>query len=74
MACATIERGRIVAMGDLGWLSDTLLAVENNKTLATNTFRWLAAKNIIDIDEIIIPETVKLGQTTSVKLRIKMGS
>lgn len=45
MACANVEQGRVVAMGDVNWLKDTLL-IEGNKRLATNMFNWLSVHNI----------------------------
>jgi len=71
MACANVERGRIVAMGDLGWLTDDWLAVENNEELVVNTFRWLAARNIVDIEQVVIPKTVEWGQTADVVLQLR---
>jgi hypothetical protein len=73
MACADVERGRVVAIGDLGWLEDKQLADENNKELAANTFRWLAGRNVIDIMQLDIPETVKWEQTARVDLHLRNG-
>jgi hypothetical protein len=71
MACANVESGRVVAIGDVDWLTDDLLNVENNKDLAANTFHWLAARNVINIEKIVIPETVKWGQTARVVLQLR---
>jgi len=71
MACADVERGRVVAIGDVGWLTDEWLAVENNEKLALSTFHWLAARNVIDIERIVIPETVEWGQTAEVVLHLR---
>jgi len=71
MACANVENGRVVAIGDVGWLTNDLLAVENNEQLAVNTFHWLAARNVIDIEKIAIPETVKWGQAARVLVQLR---
>jgi hypothetical protein len=71
MACANVENGRVVAIGDVGWLTNDLPAVEDNEQLAVNMFHWLATRNTIDIEKIVIPETVKWGQTTKVVLQLR---
>jgi hypothetical protein len=71
MACASVEKGRVVAIGDVGWLTDDLLVTESNETLAANVFRWLATRNIVDIEKVVVPEIVKWGQSTRVILHLR---
>ncbi|MGB0384398.1 MAG: DUF4350 domain-containing protein [Ardenticatenaceae bacterium] len=72
MACANVGRGRVVAIGDVDWLTDDLLNDdESNKKLVTNIFHWLAARNVVEIEEVVIPETVKLGQSATVVLQLR---
>lgn len=71
MACANVECGRVVAIGDVGWLTDDLLAVESNEQLVVNAFHWLAARNAIDIEQVVIPETVEWGQPAKVDLYLR---
>jgi len=70
VACATVGQGRIVAVGDLAWLTDDLLTSFENEMLANNVFRWLMGYNSIDIDRLEVPETVKWGEAATVILQL----
>lgn len=70
MACANVERGRLVAIGDVDWLADHLLNLESNRVLAEQTFRWLAGLNIVDVKTLAIPKEVEWGQTVPVTLEL----
>lgn len=70
MACATVGQGRVVAVGDLAWLTDDLLTLFDNEKLATNVFRWLTGYNLIDIGRLEISETVKWGDAATVILQL----
>lgn len=71
IGCANVGLGRVVAIGDVDLFTDELIADKNNETLVANTLRWLAAQNVIDVEEIIIPQTVNLGQSVAVELKLK---
>ncbi len=43
VACANVESGRVVATGDVGWLTNDLLAVENNEQLTVLSFYLLSS-------------------------------
>jgi len=70
VACARVEHGRVVLVGDVGMFTDELLNTEDNSTLVANIIYWLAARNTVDIDEISVPETVKWGETAIVVLQL----
>jgi len=69
-ACTMLGDGRVVAVGDVGLFTDELLAVKGNETLVSNVFRWLAFQNAVDVQAVIVPETVKWGQTADVALEL----
>ncbi len=71
IACATVESGRIIAAGDIDLFAPELLAVEDNKQLVVNMLHWLSNRNVVEIEEVIVPETVKWGQTASVRLKLR---
>jgi len=71
MACSSVGPARVVAVGDVGWFTDDLLAVEDNEQLLANTFCWLAARNVIEVEEVTIPETVRWGQAATIVLQLR---
>ncbi len=71
MACATVGRGRVVAVGGLEWLADDLLAAFDNAKLVAGMLRWLAGHNSVDIDALTVPKTVKWGETAPVVLQLR---
>jgi hypothetical protein len=79
IACSKVGLGRVVAVGDLSIFTDEILnleienqnkLIENQKTLITNIFVWLAAKNIIDVENIDIPVSVKWEEKATITLQL----
>jgi hypothetical protein len=74
VAYGTLGRGRVVAVGDVELFTTDLLALKGNETLVTNAFRWLAFQNTVDIQEIIVSQIVKWGQSGTVVLNLYNGN
>jgi hypothetical protein len=71
MAYANVEQGRVLAVGDLDWLADDLLTTLDNDRLAARMFRWLAGCNIVDVDELTVPDSLKWGENATVALQLR---
>ena len=62
IACSTIGKGRVVAIGDIGFFTNNLIDKGDNQIFIENTFTWLSHRNLIDIEEISIPEMTEWTQ------------
>ena len=71
MASFQASGGKIVAVGDVGWLQNKYFDQIDNRLLAKNLFQWLSNENPIEIISLIVPETVKLGQSATVILQFR---
>lgn len=72
IACSAIGNRRVVVIGTLNCIGNTLLAEnQNNETLILNIFQWLANRNPIEIERLDIPERVKWGQKEAVVLELR---
>lgn len=73
MAASLIERGRVVTVADVNWLSDRYLqnTRSQNESLFKNIVTWLEARNAIDIESVKIPETVEWGEATTVVVNLR---
>lgn len=71
MACAEPKRGRMLVGSDLNWLEDRLLPSHDNERLAANVFDWLARRNVIDVSEVTVPDTVKWGEPARLVLHLR---
>lgn len=65
-----MDEVRVVVIGDETWLSDDFFSQEDNEKLARNLFRWISRQNPIDIEKLILPERLKLGQNGNVTLTL----
>lgn len=71
MACASVGNGRFVAIGDERWLRDDYLDRPDHKTLLRNIITWLGKHNELEIEDLQLPTSVTLGQSSQVTMRIR---
>ena len=69
-ACNHVGQGRILGIGNIGWLTDSLILEADNKILAVNIFHWLSGNNPVDIKRISIPEHIVWGQSAKVAVQL----
>lgn len=70
IASSRVGLGRVVNVGDVSLFSDSLLDSDDNRIFVANIFYWLSSQNIIDIENVIVPEVVRWGQSCSVVVEL----
>ncbi len=55
--------GRIVVIGDVSLCSESSLAQKDNKRFILNSFEWLAHRNTLDIKNLMLTESLHLGES-----------
>lgn len=71
LAYAHVGKGRIVAIGDEGWLKDDRLPDKDNQKLIGNVFTWLARRNRLELEEVELPERIPLGKSGKIIVKIR---
>ena len=70
LAAVEFESSRVIAVGDVSFLKNDKINQDDNQILALNIFRWLASKNLVDVQSVRIDPEIRYGEQSKVALRL----